>query len=286
MTILSFHQIGVITRLTFREAQRRKLLWIGLGLGLAFIALFAIGYYFAWKDYTQNATGIVSSPAFGVQFANGFMMAGLYVVNFLVVMVTVLTSVGAISAEIQTQTIHTIASKPIRRWEIVMGKWLGHAIMITLYTVVLSAGVMLSVYFVSNYSPANIVGAISVMVLEGLAILGVTLLGSSIFPTLANGVVVFMLYGLAFVGGWVEQIGTIMGSRTATDLGILSSLLMPSEALWRYAAGLMQPTQSLGASVTPFSVTSQPTDAFVIYSATYTAIALIATMLVFRKRDF
>jgi ABC-type transport system involved in multi-copper enzyme maturation permease subunit len=201
-------------------------------------------------------------------------------------MVTVLTSVGAISAEIQTHTIHTIASKPLRRWEIVIGKWLGHATMITLYTVILSVGVMLSVYFVSNYSPPKFVGAILVMVLEGLAILSVTLLGSSIFPTLANGVVVFMLYGLAFVGGWVEQIGTIMGSQTATDLGILSSLLIPSEALWRYAAGLMQPTNSLGASVTPFSVTSQPTNAFVIYSAVYTVITLIATILVFRKRDF
>jgi ABC-type transport system involved in multi-copper enzyme maturation permease subunit len=95
-----------------------------------------------------------------------------------------------------------------------------------------------------------------------------------------------MLYGLAFVGGWVEQIGTIMGSQTATDLGIFSSLLMPSEALWRYAAGLMQPTQSLGANVTPFSVASQPTDAFVIYSVIYTLIALVVTILVFRKRDF
>ena len=70
MSTFSLHQIGVITRLTFREAQRRKLLWIGLGLGIAFIALFAIGYYFAWKDYTENAQGIVGSPMFGVQFAN------------------------------------------------------------------------------------------------------------------------------------------------------------------------------------------------------------------------
>ncbi len=286
MTSRSFHQIGVITLLTFREAQRRRLLWIGLGLGIAFIALFAVGYYFAWKDYTENVTGIAAAPMFGIQFANGFMMAGLYVVNFLVVMVTVLTSVGTISAEIQTSTIHTIASKPLQRWEIVVGKWLGHAFMITLYTFILSTGVILSVYFISGYSPSNVVSGILVMVLEGLAILSVTLLGSSIFPTLANGVVVFMLYGLAFVGGWVEQIGTIMGSQTATDLGILSSLLMPSEALWRYAAGLMQPTQSLGASVTPFSVISQPTDAFAIYSVIYTLISLLGTILVFRKRDF
>jgi ABC-type transport system involved in multi-copper enzyme maturation permease subunit len=52
------------------------------------------------------------------------------VVNFLIVMITVLTSVGAVAGEISSQTIHALASKPIRRWEIVLGKWLGLGIML------------------------------------------------------------------------------------------------------------------------------------------------------------
>jgi hypothetical protein len=61
---------------------------------------------------------------------------------------------------------------------------------------------------------------------------------------------------------------------------------MPSEGLWRYAAGLMQPENPLIGGVTPFSVVSQPTPAFVIYAGIYALAALVATMIVFSHRDF
>jgi ABC-type transport system involved in multi-copper enzyme maturation permease subunit len=90
---------------------------------------------------------------------------------------------------------------------------------------------------------------------------------------------------VAFVGGWVEQIGTIADSPTARDIGIASSLFMPSEALWRYAASLLQGSGLLG-SITPFSTTSQPTPAFVVYSAIYVIVMLGAAMWAFSRRDF
>jgi Cu-processing system permease protein len=282
----SLRQINIITRLTFREAWRRKLLWIGLGLGIVFIALFAVGFYFAWQDASRSMSQSGSSARLVNLFTSTFLMAGLYVVNFLVVMVTVLTSVGTIAAEISTNTIHAIAAKPIRRWEIVLGKWLGHAVMLAVYTVLLSSGIMLSVRLISGYVPVNPIPGILLIILESLAILSVAMLGSTLLSTLANGVLAFMLYGVAFVGGWVEQIGALLGSQTAQDIGIASSLLMPSEALWRYAAALMQPASSFGVQVTPFSVTSQPTPAFVVYAVVYTLGLLVGAMVAFSRRDF
>lgn len=276
----SLRQIGVITGLTFREAWRRRLMWIGLGLGAVFLALFAVGFYFAWQDFTAHETRYIEL------FASIFMMAGLYVVNFLVVMVTVLTTVGSVSAEVQSNTIHAIAAKPIRRWEIVLGKWLGHAIMLAIYTTVLAGGIMLVTFFISGHFPDNALAGIGVLILESLAVLSMTMLGSTALSTLANGVVVFMLYGVGFVGGWVEQIGSLLQSRTAVDIGIASSLLMPGEGLWRYAAGLMQVRVPFNAPVTPFSVISQPSQAFVIYALIYTLVLLGAAMWSFSQRDF
>jgi ABC-2 type transport system permease protein len=281
----SLHQIGVITRLTFREAQRRRLLWIGLGLGTVFVALFSLGFYFAYHDMTRSAINAPARGAVVSQFSSVMLSAGLYVVNFLIVMITVLISVGSISGEIASQTIHSLASKPIRRWEIVLGKWLGLAAMLTAYTILLAVSLVAAVSLISGYSPRDPLPALGILILEGLAVLSVTLLGSSLISTLANGVVIFMLYGVAFVGGWVEQIGTLAGSPTARDIGIASSLFMPSEALWRYAASLLQPPGLLG-SLSPFSVTSQPTPAFVAYAALYTLAMLIAAMWAFSRRDF
>jgi Cu-processing system permease protein len=123
--------------------------------------------------------------------------------------------------------------------------------------------------------------------LESLVVLSLSLLGGTLMSTLANGVVVFMLYGVAFAGGWVEQIGSVLGSQTAVNIGIASSLLMPSEALWRYGVGLIQSNAgSLGTGLTPFSVASQPSNAFIVYSVLYVIALLAASTWCFSRRDF
>ena len=89
----------------------------------------------------------------------------------------------------------------------------------------------------------------------------VALAGSSRLSTLATGGLVFGLFGVAFVGGWVEQIGSFLESQPAVELGILSSLIFPGEAVWRRAAYLMSTSliRMLGWPVY-FKFRSQPDD--------------------------
>ena len=65
--------------------------------------------------------------------------------------------------------------------------------------------------------------------LNGVLMLNVTLLGGTRFSTLANGVLVFAAFGVAFVGGWIEQIGSFLNSEAAVNVGIVSSLLLVSK---------------------------------------------------------
>ena len=282
--ITSLSQIAVITNLTFREAWRRKLAWIALGLGGAFAALFGLGYYFICLETHERAGSPQIANAIIMEASGMYLSAGLYVVNFLIVMLTVLTAVGVISSEIVSGTIHTIAAKPIRRFEILIGKWVGLAVMMSVYTVTMATVLMLLLLLVSGYGTAQPILVIAIMVLEGLAVLSVTLLGSTLFGTLTNGVLVFMLYGVAFIGGWVEQIGVLVKSQTAKDLGILSSLFMPSEALWRFASSLIQAPGS-GPSFTALTNVSVPSPAFVLYGIVYVVALLLAAMVAFTRRD-
>lgn len=281
----SLHQIMVIVRLTVREARRRRMLWLGLGLGLLFVILFGTGYYFAFQDFNSHQTVTGAGGFQETLFSNIFLTAALYVVNFLVVMVTALTTVGSVSAELDSNAIHAIAAKPIRRWEIILGKWLGNALLVSGYTSLMSIGVALAVLLINGYFPPNALAVLLVLILESLVVLSVTLFGSTVMSTLANGVMVFMLYGLAFIGGWVEQIGSLLESQTAVDIGIASSLLLPSEGLWRYAAALMQETSLMNMMPSPFTVTSQPSFAFVIYALVYMLGLLLAAMWAFGRRD-
>ena len=113
-----------------------------------------------------------------------------------------------------------------------------------------------------------------------------TLLSSSRFSALATGGVVFGLYGLAFIGGWVEQIGAFLNNATAVNIGILSSLIIPSEALWRRAAYEMaSPVARAAGFFSPFSTTSVPSPLMVGYAILYLAAALALAVRVFQKRD-
>jgi len=77
-----------IAKLTFREASRRKILLAGLLLGLAFLLVFGLGFHFVMLEFERQfgANDSLELP----QVKNFLMMAGIYVVNFLTVMMTVL----------------------------------------------------------------------------------------------------------------------------------------------------------------------------------------------------
>ena len=272
----------VIARLTLREAASRKILWAALISGVAFLVLYGVGVYFIQREIVREGT----LPGYTREMYNFLAMAGLYVVNFLVVMMTVLTSVDTLAGEISSGTVQAVVTKPLRRSEIVLGKWLGFAAMLALYVALMAGGVAAIMAVLTGYSVPGLARGLMLMTLEGLTLLSVCLLGGATFSTLANGVLAFGLYGLAFIGGWIEQIGSLLRNEAAVNIGIVSSLLMPSEALWKRAAFEMQSplTRELG-SMTPFSSTSVPNERMTLYAVVYIAVMLALALRQFSRRD-
>jgi ABC-type transport system involved in multi-copper enzyme maturation permease subunit len=271
-----------IAWLTLQEARRRKLLWVGFVLGIAFLAFYGVGFYAIYREVNPH----LSSNSLQRREAFNFLvMTGLYAANFLVVMVSVLISVDTISGEIASHSIQSIVTKPLRRWEVVLGKFLGFAALIVGCVMFLVGGVVAIGWLISRYIPANLIQGMALMVLEGWIFLAVTLLGGTRLSTLANGVLAFGLFGLAFIGGWAEEIGSIMRNETAVNVGIVSSLILPTEALWKRAAYLMQPSVLSSLSLTPFASFSMPSPAMVVYALLYGLAALIAAIYLFERRD-
>jgi len=278
-----------ITALTFREAWRKKLFWLALGLGLAFLVLFAIGFHFIFIEITTNSSearqGGAALRILETQVSGVFLMLGLYAINFLVVMMAALTSVGSVAGEISSHTIQTVAAKPLRRWEIVLGKWSGLGVMLIFYILFMAGGLILVVYFKTGYTPPHVIKGLRLLMLEGLIVLSVSIFGGTVLSTLANGVMVFMLYGIAFAGGWVEQIGSLMKSDTAVQVGIIASLIMPSESMWRAVADAMQPSLVRETGFMLFTAGSTPSPAMMVYAVLYLLVFLGLAMFKFQRRD-
>ena len=273
----------IIARLTFREASRRWILWMALLLGIVFLAVYAIGFNEIHKDMLRRAGEVARVQR--NEFYNFMVMAGLYAVNFLTAIMTVLTSVDTLSGEIASGTIHTLVSKPLQRWEIVLGKWLGFAAMLLLYLLLMAGGVLGSGYLLAGYLPSNAFLGVCVMAFNVLLLLSVSLMGGAVLSTLANGALVFGLYGLAFIGGWIEQFGALLQNQTAINIGILCSLILPSEALWKRAAYEMQSPLMAAMGISPFSSATVPSPLMVAYAILYAAVALGLAIRFFTRRD-
>jgi Cu-processing system permease protein len=280
-------KIWVIARMTFREAVRRRIVLAGLVLGLIFLIVFSFGFHVIHASANQRSqiTGIPVATIFSTEIINVLMLAGLYAVTFLSAAMGALLGADTLSGEIVSGTIQTIVAKPVRRSAVVLGKWLGYAILLAGYSLLMSGGTVLSVWIQSGYTARNILIGLPLIYFESLLIMTIAIAYSSFLPGLATGGVVFGLYGMAFIGGWVEQIGAMMHNETAVQVGIVTSLFIPSEALWRRAAFEMQTPISAAMGVSPFGTASVPSPLMVWYAVIYLVLTLMAAISIFKHRD-
>jgi ABC-type transport system involved in multi-copper enzyme maturation permease subunit len=281
-------KIWVIARMTFRENVRKRIVLTGLVLGLLFLAVFSIGFRMVYVNALTNPEMMPSGALSRVMMSeatNMLLLAGLYAVTFLSVAMGALLGADTLSGEINSGTIQTIATKPVRRAEVVLGKWLGFAILLGLYSLLMSGGTVFSIWVQSGYLPQNMLLGVSLIYLEALLMMTLSLFCSSFLSGLATGGVVFGLYGLGFIGGWVEQIGTAIQNPTVVQVGIITSLLIPSESLWRRASFEMQSPISSALGISPFGSGAVPSPLMVGYAAIYLLFFLWAAVSTLEKRD-
>jgi ABC-type transport system involved in multi-copper enzyme maturation permease subunit len=172
------------------------------------------------------------------------------------------------------------------RWQIVLGKWMGFAGMLAVYIALMFGGMTAVTFEIAGLSPQHPAQGAALVFLECLIALSVCFLFGTWFSTLTNGVLVLGLHGLAFLGGWLEQMsGFTEGSRLAM-VGIVASLVMPTEAVWRRAAFLME--SPLSGSLPQFAIFSDvsiPSPAMIAYAAAYLVLALGIAIYHFQRRD-
>jgi ABC-type transport system involved in multi-copper enzyme maturation permease subunit len=274
--------ILTVAHLTLYDARRRKILGAAALCAAVFLAVFTTAIALATRELVEKPPPFIERQATLAVFS----ILGLYAANFLSVLLAALLPVDALSGEIDSGVMQTLASKPIRRSEIVLGKWLGYALVIITYFLVVAGGAMIATRLAAGYLALNIATALPLMVLELLVMLSVSIAGGTRLGTVTNGIATLGFYGVAFIGGWVEQFGALSGLQSARTLGIGLSLVSPPDTLWRLAAYYLQPevVRTLG-NAGPFSAASVPSALMVWWAIGFTAAALAFAVYSFRTRQ-
>lgn len=270
--------ILAIMQLTWIEARRRKIVFAAVLCGLGFLAIFGLAVYF-------NSERAISMPLLQRRMVLQVLtLVGLYAVNFLVIALSVLLPVDTLSGEIDSGVIQTLASKPVRRSDLIIGKWLVFWLMLAAYIIVMAGGIAAIMYGLTGFRQQHLLPALALMQLEATVLLSVTLAGGVRFTTITNGIVAFSFYVLAFVGGLIEQIGMMVGNVSARYIGTAISLVSPVDAIWRKAMAILQPPFMAQTQVTPFSGGAEPSAAMLWWSVLVVAVAMTLAISGFRKR--
>jgi ABC-type transport system involved in multi-copper enzyme maturation permease subunit len=118
---LRFRRIGALAKLSFKEAVRSKVLY-------AFSALLLVFLFGTWftpykpENQVRNYVGLV-----------------FWVMKILLLVAAVILAAFSIPNDIRRQTMHTITTKPVERFEIVLGRFLGFTALMTLVLLLMTS---------------------------------------------------------------------------------------------------------------------------------------------------
>lgn len=274
-----------IMRFTFREAFSRKILLVSVIVALVFLALYWTGVFFAVRDIERAQNRILAAVIYPQ-----LLLFGLYFGGFIVSFLAILSSAGLISGDIESGAIQAVATKPVRRTSIVLGRFFGQGLFLAFYAAVLFAAIYAIVRTLTGMDLAGSGRAMAVFSLQPVVLLAASLLASTLTTTIAGGALTFMLYTLSVIGGVIEQIGWMINNLYLKNAGIVSSLIMPADSLYRKNVHILLKHQADSPLASfqqmgPFGSLAEPSTWMMVYTLAYVAALLVLAMYAFKKKD-
>jgi ABC-type transport system involved in multi-copper enzyme maturation permease subunit len=286
----------LITRFTLLEAIRRRLFLAVLILSLLILGAFTLLLAVVINvSLASNNSG--TDPQLLLLGGGIFVtVMAIWMVYLLSSTLTIVLTAGMISLEIEAGTFAIIVPKPLARAEIIFGKWLGYALIVTLYTAFMFLAFLVIIYWQTGYWPLNAFSALAMLNLCMLALLGLTTLGGTLVPTIVNGAIALMLFigaPTASIVQFIVQFLRPTQSMLVQNITTVINLIIPTDALWHGASFYLLPSADVFAAVdvnpqnfnTPFTSAQPVAPALIIWVLFYCTILPVLAAWRFQHRD-
>jgi ABC-type transport system involved in multi-copper enzyme maturation permease subunit len=284
--------ILTFAKLTIWEAARRKLL-----LAVLILTLVVIGAT-AWVFHElRYANGPGGGPELSqlelLVLASQVLIFVVFLFAAVLALMSVLVSAPSVSADVESNLVLALLARPVRRSELVLGKWLGLAALVVLYSAGAGMLELIVVDVTTGYAPPSPAGLIAYVAALGLVLQTLALLLSTRLAGMTAAIIPLIGYFIAWVGGILGGIGTAIDNQGLIVTGVVSRLLLPTDGLWRGAVYAMEPAtvvttvRAAGrlASGNPFSATDPPAPAFLAWTAVWFALMIGLTLWSFQRRE-
>ncbi len=281
----------VIARLTIQEASRRRLL-----LALLILTLVVVGFS-AWgfnKITTlTRANGTALPPDQVALLTSQLLIVVTFMYSGVLALSAAVVAGPLISSEVESGMLLSMLARPVRRSEVVIGKWLGLAALVAVYAGFAGSAELAAAAWATGYLPPHPVELVLYVAAEGLVLLSLGLLLSTRLSGITAGVIALVAWLMAWIAGVVGDIGTGLQNPALENVGVVSHLLLPSDGLWRGAIFAMEPDtliaamRALGTAgrANPFAASDPPPTEFLLWVVVWFAIVLVLSIASFRTRE-
>ena len=255
------HRIVTIALHTFKQSVRDKVLY----------SLIAFAFLLTGASILFGKISVGIQRIILVNLGlSGIMVFGLLIAIFI--------GISLVWREIERRTLFNVLSKPVARWEFIVGKYLGLVFTLTVNTAIMAGGFYLALLWLDGRLEPQDLGtleAIYFIVLELALVIGVALLFSCISTPALSAVFTFCVYVIGNLAGDIRWFGRESGSMAMTKLTTLLYYLLPNfsgfNVISRAAHGKLIPGYLLLSNS--------------LYALLYAVILVSASILIFEERE-
>jgi ABC-type transport system involved in multi-copper enzyme maturation permease subunit len=277
-----------VMRITVLECSRRKLLWSLLILTAVTVGITAWGFD---RLVTLARERGVDELSLTLGLSQTLILVA-FMFSFVLAMTAAFFAAPALAADIDSGVAQAMLARPLRRSDLLLGKWLGLAIVIAGYAIVSGSIELFVVRAITGYGPPDPLGAVLYLAAEAILLLTLALVLGTRLPGIASGAIVVVVYGLTWVAGVLGAVGAFFKTPGLVEAAETSRIIVPIDGLWRGAVFSLEPPVVVAAfeqesrfQGNPFFASQPPSLAFLLWSVAWIAGALAIGIWLLRRRE-
>lgn len=252
-------KILVIALNTFRETVREKILY-----NLLFFALLMIG-----------SSILLSTLTIGEQ-SKIILDIGLASVNIFGVLISIFVGIGLVSKEIEKKTIYTIISKPIYRYQFLLGKYLGLLITLFVNTSIMVIGFFTVLLFMRYNITLDLMKAILLIFIELMVVTACALMFSTFTSSTLSAIFTISIYVIGHLAGDLKALASRLGNPAINFLLSVLYYILPN----------LNNFNIKGEVVHKIALDSSFIIMSILYGFIYIGMILLSSVIIFQRRDF
>jgi len=200
-------------------------------------------------------------------------------------LIAIFIGTGLVFKELDKRTVYNLISKPVRRYEFIVGKYFGLMTTLLVNLLLMSAGTLAGLWYLGKglrWDYLNVLPAVYAIYLQLMLVTGIALMFSTFSTPVLSAVFTFALW---VIGHFNAELGNLAGLVRSAAVGHACTAL--AYLLPNFRNFAINSQDSLVKSAAYFH---PPEGAAVLlstlYGLLYTGIVLAAAALIFQKRDF